>query len=259
MPNNTWPDDIFQLAFIPRIDEQLDVLATLAEQNESWDYIDTHTTYRKPILNNYIRYTYKRVAEENKIVVSDDGQQIVFNTGLVTDNQEPIFALFTHNHLPNAQQPWHFHGWRRKGHNDISRFSELPEMAHYFDDPGALVFDTKKEFRINIEHIIDDNKERFPEPFNTMENYVLQTFLKGAVDNAIERVRRNYKTAIPQYYQGRIQLLLPLCISSPSKADLALVADNFGSFYRASTCLTLDMAYNNARQLARPDRDWLKP
>jgi len=23
--------------------------------------------------------------------------------------------------------------------------------------------------------------------------------------------------------------------------------------------LTLDMAYNNARQLAKPDRDWLQP
>ncbi|HII1671176.1 TPA: DUF3825 domain-containing protein [Salmonella enterica] len=30
-------------------------------------------------------------------------------------------------------------------------------------------------------------------------------------------------------------------------------------FYRASTCLTLDMSYNNARLLARPDRDWLVP
>jgi hypothetical protein len=37
-----------------------------------------------------------------------------------------------------------------------------------------------------------------------------------------------------------MQLLLPLCLETP-------------------TCLTLDMAYNNARQLARPDTDWLQP
>jgi Domain of unknown function (DUF3825) len=132
-------------------------------------------------------------------------------------------------------------------------------MAHYFDDPRCLVLDNRKEFRANIEHIITDNKERFPDPYRTMDNYVLQTFLKGAIDNARERVRRNYKAAIPQYYRGRIQLLLPLCISNPNVADLAIVVEDHGAFYRASTCLTLDMAYNNARQLARPDRDWLQP
>jgi Domain of unknown function (DUF3825) len=72
-------------------------------------------------------------------------------------------------------------------------------------------------------------------------------------------VKRNYKTAIPQYYDASIQLLLPLSLTDPSKADLALVVERFSDFYRASTCLTLDMAYNNARQLAKPDRDWLQP
>lgn len=92
-----------------------------------------------------------------------------------------------------------------------------------------------------------------------MNDHSVQTFLKGAIDNVKERVQRNYKTAIPQYYKSTIQLLLPLCIGTAEKADLALVAENYGEFYRASTCLTLDMAYNNARQLARPDTDWLQP
>jgi hypothetical protein len=92
-----------------------------------------------------------------------------------------------------------------------------------------------------------------------MDNYAVQTFLKGAIDNAIQRVRRNHTTASPQYYQGKVQLLLPMYLREPSKADMALVIANYGEFYRASTCLTLDMAYNNARLLARPDPDWLQP
>ena len=47
--------------------------------------------------------------------------------------------------------------------------------------------------------------------------------------------------------------------TDPTRADLALVVERFADFYRAATCLALDMAYNNARQLARPDRDWLAP
>jgi hypothetical protein len=87
----------------------------------------------------------------------------------------------------------------------------------------------------------------------------LQNLTTGAIEAAVQRVRRNYKTAIPQYYQGSVQLLLPLTLLDPAKADLALVVEKFSDFYRAATCLTLDMAYNNARQLARPDRDWLSP
>jgi hypothetical protein len=92
-----------------------------------------------------------------------------------------------------------------------------------------------------------------------MNDFALQNILKGAIDAVLERVRRNYKTAVPQHYDGTIQLLLPLCLTNPSKADLALVVERFPEFYRAATCLPLDWAYNNARQLARPDRDWLKP
>ena len=147
----------------------------------------------------------------------------------------------------------------RKGERELNRFSSLPEMPHYFDDPSVLVFDTRKELRINVEHVVADNIDRFPPELQSMNPYGLQNIVKGAIDSAIERVKRNYKTAIPQYYQGSIQLLLPLSLTDPSKADLALVVERFSNFYRASTCLTLDMAYNNARQLARPDRDWLAP
>lgn len=122
------------------------------------------------------------------------------------------------------------------------------------------MLDVRKDFRVNIEHIVAETpRERFPEPFRSMDGYALQTVLKGSIDNARERVRRSYKTAVPQYYQGQIQLLLPLCLSDPRRADLALVVERHATFYRAATCLSLDMAYNNARQLARPDRDWLQP
>lgn len=252
-----WPDDLFEFAFIHNLDPRLDTLAGMAEQ-EPWDYQVSPQPRNKPILYNYLRYTYVRIAEEEKIVLSDDGLYVVFNTGLVTPNQEPIYAFFGRNNNPN-KEPWFLLDWKRRGEHELIRFQTLPEMAHYFSNPANLVFDLSKDFRVNIEHVIADNKARFPAPYNIMDDYQLQTFLKGAIDNARERVRRNYKTAVPQFYHGRIQLLLPLCISSPSRADLAIVVDDHGQFYRASTCLTLDMAYNNARQLAKPDRDWLAP
>ena len=66
--------------------------------------------------------------------------------------------------------------------------------------------------------------------YRSMENYALQTVLKGAIDNARERIKRSYKTAIPQYYRAQIQLLLPLCLSNPQRADLALVVERHSMF-----------------------------
>lgn len=86
----------------------------------------------------------------------------------------------------------------------------------------------------------------------------MSSLLSGAIEDSKRRVKRNYKTAIPQYYKGNLQLLLPLCLTSKNKADLALVVDKDNGVYRASTCLTLDMAINNARLIAKPDDEWLK-
>ncbi len=89
--------------------------------------------------------------------------------------------------------------------------------------------------------------------------FAIRSALDGAISAAKRRVRRNYKTAIPQFHRGRLQLLLPLCLIRPDRADLALVVARENRVYRASTVLTLDMAYNNARLVARPDTEWLDP
>lgn len=52
---------------------------------------------------------------------------------------------------------------------------------------------------------------------------------------------------------------MPLCLVSKSEADLALVVNKEEYVYKAHTVLTLDQAYNNARLLAKPDREWLNP
>ena len=252
-----WPDDLFAFAFLPDPNVRLAELKQEAEP-EDWEYHYAETEHAHPVLFNFIRYTYRRVADERKIAISDNGQYACFNTGLVTPLQEPIFASFQTNRKEDAQ-PWYFKGWFRQGQWELNRFPELPDLANYFDDPSCLVFDNRRELRVNVEHIIETNRDRIPEPYRSMNDFTLQNLLQGVVDNARQRVRRNYKTAIPQFYKGQVQLLLPLCFGNPKIADLALVVERHHTFYRASTCLTLDMAYNNARQLARPDRDWLQP
>jgi hypothetical protein len=231
---------------------------------EDWSYHQNQTAgaFQYPILSNYIKYTYKRLAAEKKVAFSRDNKFACFDTGLISRTQlEPVYLLFSENTYAYATSFWKFESSFRRGEAVVRKFDKLPDMAFYWDNPAKLIYDTRKELVANVEHIIQDNKERFPMPYNTWSDFQLRNYLDGCIAASIERVKRNYKTAVPHYFftGNTIQLLIPLCMSAQNVADLALVVEDYGSMYRASTCLTLDMAMNNARLLARPDRDWLNP
>jgi hypothetical protein len=251
------PRPLYAFGYIHKIHDRLETLRGLAE-DENWSYQRTPSDIPNPVLYNYLHYTFERLDEQKKIAQTSDGEFACFNTGLVTPHQEAIYTLYSKNQEKNREQ-WRFVKCCRKGAYELAKFPTLPDIATYFDDPSDLVLDPRVDIRINVEHIIDHNKARFPEPFSTMDTHALQMIVRGAVDNAKERVRRNYKAAVPQFHRGKVQLLLPLCLSDPGVADLAILLAKHEGVYRAATCLTLDMAYNNARLLARPDRDWLQP
>jgi hypothetical protein len=74
-----WPVHLLDFAYLGFIQQKLDFLAALAEP-EDWAYKRTASEHPKPILYNYLVYTYGRLAEENKIAASPDGDHAVFDT-----------------------------------------------------------------------------------------------------------------------------------------------------------------------------------
>ncbi len=208
------------------------------------------------ILFNYIHHTFKKLQEENKIVYTENGNYACFNTGLVTEYYERIYAFLTKN--KSGKSPYFFIGWFKESDADLTKFNNLPETANYFSEPSALLYDPNLELRVDFDHILADNFDRFPIDLIEKGKPVARNLLMGAIDLTKRKIKMNYKTAIPQYFEGKIQLLLPLCLKDNQKADLALVSSKNGNFYTARTCLTLEMAYNNARLIAKPDQEWLK-
>lgn len=239
----------------------LNVLKNMA-MDEKWEYNTTTVERSLPILYNYIVHTFARIQEEAKILTC--GDHSCFNTGLVTNNQEEIFMLFKRNKNKNG---WMYQDFCKDSSNNMVKFNTLPERASYFSDNSELIYDTRLDLRVNIDHIVDDedNFKRFPADIQQLPKHQLINTFKGAIDHAKKRVKRNYLTAIPQYYRGKytasahLQLLLPLCLKDASKADLALAVYKTGNTYSGRTCLTLDMAINNARLITKPDDEWLKP
>ncbi len=90
--------------------------------------------------------------------------------------------------------------------------------------------------------------------------------LENGFSNAVKRARKlvawDYKMAIPSYYPAKNELnfLLPLCFGSSLDADAAMVVELLESGnYEGQTALALPQAYADARCIARPASEWLRP
>ncbi len=242
-------------------------------ENEVWDYIKNPTS-GIPVLWSYINQTFDRIQTQAKIVKGNssvDGKEYAyFNTGLVTPYQDEIYGYFLKIGVVDKSNQWHVRQPEYEFlefETDQSRFRKYfpnnPDFATYFSDAEVreLIFDTSLNggrIIIDREHI-KNRKSRFPPKIAVMDDETFFDAITKSIELAIKRVRRNYKTGIPHFYDGKIQFLLPLCMLTKKDADLALVVNKEEHVYKAHTVLTLDQAYNNARLLAKPDREWLNP
>lgn len=216
-------------------------LSKIAAQ-ENW----SNNTYpNNGILANYIVKTYDKLTSEKKIVIGQD--YALFNTGLFNKYYDPLYAFQTGTEISFLT------GYELSSIGIIDR----PERANYFENPELLLYDWHCPIDVYYKHILDDerNKNRLPQEFLNSNNKI--NIINGALETMKKRVSANYKLAIPQYYEGKIQLLLPLCLMSDNKPDIAIAVTKKNNCYQGHTCLTLDMAYNNARLIAKPESNWL--
>lgn len=232
---------------------------TMTFFNVNWnDYIDdilkiaapeewSNNTYPdNGILVNYMVHTFRKLKSEKNIIITKEYG--LFNTGLFTQYYEPIYA-----YSDNPKSILFVTEY------DLGRLGieKYPERANYFDHPDLLLFDWHYKINIYYKHILEDNKSRINIPKDILESQNLLNTFNGAIDNMKKWVSANYKLAVPQYFEEKVQLLLPLCLHSDNVPDIALVVAKVWNLYQGHTCLTLDMAYNNARLIAKPESNWL--
>lgn len=243
---------LFEFAYCGNYNKSLANLAALAP--EKWSFGNQNDNR---ILKSYIEYTFSKLYDEGKVI--EGTNSAIFNTGLFDTYYKPICAYFVKNFVPNRQK-WYLDGFYTEYQLVTMGVDKIPDRANYFSDPSELVFDTHLDIVPQYDHIFGDqeNIDRLPVPIKNSAMRV-QLF-NGAVETAKRMLEANYKTAIPQFYRGNLQLLIPICLQDPSKPDLALtcVKTEDKSKYLGRTCLTLEMAYSNARLIAKPESNWLQ-
>lgn len=255
-------EELYKFAYLTDdYQAQIDALFALARP-ERWDYLVDPQPNNHQVLRNYINHTFKRLhylheKSPTECYLYQRGKTFCFNTGLFTERFEPIYALFGPNETGRVAK-WKLFGFYKQSAYELNKVYPLPQRANYFDSVRDLLFDTRRELRINIDHILGDeeNLKRVPEKYRDTSSLPIK-IRAHAIEYAKIRIQENYKAAVPQYFKGKIQFLIPICLDDPAVVDMSLAVRREGGIYSGKTCLTLDMAYNNARLISKPESDWL--
>ena len=267
---NRQRNKLYDWCFAPLYEPQL---RRLSEQlsPEKWSF-EGKEDYG--ILRQYILYTFDKLkcdqdqADEHKKMeyIYEGTDKACFHTGLFDKNWQPIYFCCEVNNK-GRRTKWKFSSFCNSytiSYTGIPANAAVAlRRADYFADPSALIYNTHLQIFPQWNHILDDEKNylRIPSELRELGKDVCRNVINGAIEKAKIRIDANYHTAVPQWYQGRIQLLVPLYLTNEVKPDLALVLSlsDDKSQYWGHTCLTTEMAYSNARLIAKPESFWLHP
>jgi len=237
--------------------------------DEDWTYT-SHVTGRDEefgILYRYLTHMYEKLKADNLILFTqkpDSNGKIwmYWHTGLFDTEYDDM--IFVAQKYADSEYPtFYFSKFEKR--SVIAKYTEVPQRANFFEHREMLVFDPTYNIDYNINHLVEDNIDRFPDFFKTMEKTQQEYFLDGAIKQAVKRVYSNFTEAAPSYYEGRICFLLPLYLKDRNAdlPDLVLAVSqnsvNTPNKYYGHTCLTLQMAYNDARLICKPLQHWIRP
>lgn len=239
-------------------DKKLFYLTTIAD-DEKW-YYHTNDSDSFSVIFYYIIHTFDRVIKQNKIFVNEDETYSVFNTGLMNKQGDEILGVFVKSHNFDANDPtsnyWHFKTFYEENDRRFINLSlEKPNIATYFEDYNELYFDPNIEIHLNFDHFYDDNYERLPDELKTLDKDTARIVFEGFLNYTVKKIKRNNRIPVPQFYRENIMFLIPVKVFGTKTVVIAV--ERIGDRYIANTVLTMEMAYNCARLINRPESNWL--
>ena len=259
-------EDLFSFAYCFDFPTSLKQLSEMAIP-EPWQFLDPQYEYSNvdtPILERYIRNIFRHQAicanhcadpAERSGYFFLRGMLACIHTGLVTPQLEGIYALFELNRKGNTKCDWILTGFYPASSPRLRCIPVLPSAPRFYSESRG--FHPEWDVCINFAHILQEprNNSRLPSSIQDMRNKPL--LLQAAVQYGRTLAEVNPSNVAAQLYCGKVQYLLPICLTDMGRCDLALTLTPQNGYYVGHTCLTLEMSYHNARMLGRPSANWL--
>ena len=259
------PDELFDFAYFFDMHASLAELARMA-MPEQWKFLKPQNRFYNedtPILEKYIRNQYRYLAisyntreeshEKNRLIAFH-GPWACFHTGLITPYFQDIYALFELNRRRDTKYNWVFKCFCPASSPKLKGIATLPAKP-FWDSRDH--YHPEWDIRINFQHILQDpnNLQRIPARLRDQKN--LPLILHASVLYARALASMDPSIIAPQMYCRQVQFLMPICLTDMQHCDLAMTLMPCDGYYYGTTCLTLEMAYINARTLSRPSAPWL--
>ena len=260
--------ELFRTAYVPNWYEQLDHLAHLTLP-EPWRFKEAdpvRKNIRTPILEKYIHAVYKAQVldylnttnpAQKDAAIYVRSEYAVFSTGLMSKYYKPLYGLLERNKRVGNMYDWIFTGFSDDSTAPLKFIHPLPTRPFFALQQGITPYMSHLSIRVNVEHILCDGENVMRLPEWCREHKNLSLLLETAVETTRRITEVMPSVVVPQIYQGRVQYLMPIALTDPARPDLAMAMTPMDGYYLGATCLTLEMAYTNARLLAAPTVSWL--
>ena len=210
----------------------------------SWDDVCEHLAGRAKrerwgtqedphgILREYLCVTFAAVMSQNKLAISADGTIAAWDTSLVTEEYQPLYACLSPN---NGATPWVLAGFTTPGDTELAAHLAaaglVPEPAAYLESLNDVRLTPDAE--VPVAPSIERHAEQ--------------------IAQAVRRAKADWRLAAPVWdpQDRKTKLLLPL------GADHAVVIEHGDEGWRAVTVLSLTDAYTCARIVSSIQPTWL--
>ncbi len=238
---------------------------------ESWKYRNKPSVIKHPILKSYLETLFIRLKKEGKVIKSDDGKYIIFNTNLLDKFFHAMYIIAEVKETEGLEVYFNPIRTAEESYTTLKKYGfedAKPQAPKFFDGVNEVVFNTSwkiEKDHDSLKHIIEQRIDRFPSNMRSQNPYILAKKLYDAIAYALAIAQRNYKYIVPIYYPkfDSISFLMPIFLEGTYNTypDFALVleTDSNNEIYIARTILDLETGYQDARLIAKPDESWLNP
>ena len=184
------------------------------------------------LLRAYLASTFRRVIDQDKITLAQDGTLAAFDCGLFAPRGERVLALLS---ATDGETPWRLEGFLAEGAGMLGagvaeRFATQPARATFADDARLAAFAPAGQVdadarRLSRQCVRDAAAERSEASLPALARDA--EALAAAIERAARRARADVRLAAPAFdgASGMVHLLLPLCEEGSVRAEAALVLE----------------------------------